>query len=160
MSTGEFTVRAGDRHGTVEDETWFRRAAEAGVAEAMNHLAVLLQRRGEAAAAETWYRRAVAAGHHPAMYHLADVLEARGETAEAEAWFRRSVREGDHHAMYAVARLLHKRGRAAEAEIWLGRAVAGLRPGDPCSGNSTIGGRARKARTRAETRDSSCCPRV
>ncbi|WP_369690206.1 tetratricopeptide repeat protein [Nocardia sienata] len=125
----------------------------------MNHLAILLERRGEAAAAERWYRRAVAADHGTAMYNLAVRLEARGALDEAEAWFRRSASGGNPHALYAVARLLHKQGKAEEAEIWLRRAVAGVCPGYPRSANPTSGGPARGPRSRLRTRDSACCPR-
>jgi TPR repeat protein len=42
----------------AEAEHWWRRAAEAGESDAMDHLALLLKARGHTAGAEQWCRRA------------------------------------------------------------------------------------------------------
>ncbi|WP_233608704.1 tetratricopeptide repeat protein [Nocardia stercoris] len=103
----------------------YRRAANAGDADAMYRLAHLLEMRGETAEAEaeTWYRRAADTGHPDAMRNLGRLFARRGETDEAAIWFRRAADTGYIPAMITFGYELEKRGETAEAVTWWRRAA-------------------------------------
>jgi TPR repeat protein len=71
-----------------EAELWYRRAAQAGNADAMNNLGSVFERRGDVDPAMRWYRRAAEAGDVRGMTNLAHALDRRGETDQAEHWHR------------------------------------------------------------------------
>jgi TPR repeat protein len=97
-----------------EAEEWYRQAAEAGSAEAMNNLGAVVERR-DTEAAEQWYRRAACAGQPAAMTNLAGLLTGRGEIEEAAAWYRRAAGAGEPHAIDALA--AEARRRTARPEV-------------------------------------------
>ncbi|MFI8164490.1 tetratricopeptide repeat protein, partial [Streptomyces microflavus] len=104
-------------------ETSYRRAVEAGSADAMVNLALLLAEMGRGEEAEGFYRRAVEAGHTGAMFNLALLLAKTGRGEEAEGFYHRGVEAGDTRAMFNLALLLAEMGRGEEAEGFYRRAV-------------------------------------
>ncbi|WP_019927383.1 caspase, EACC1-associated type [Nocardia sp. BMG111209] len=107
--------------GQPGDEYLYRRAADAGNADAMNSLGWLLEERGELREAEDWYRKAAAAGDARTMNKLGWLLERRGELREAEDWYRKAAAAGNAYAMNNLGGLLEQRGDLAEAETWFRR---------------------------------------
>ncbi|MET8387571.1 tetratricopeptide repeat protein [Streptosporangium canum] len=102
----------------AEEAGWYRRAAEAGDANAVRRLAELHDRRGETAEATRWYAKAAEAGDTTAMNWLGSLLRRQNRLNEAEPWWRRAAEAGDHTGMTALATLLMIRGELAEAETW------------------------------------------
>jgi TPR repeat protein len=95
----------------------WRAEAEAGDAQAMNRLGVVLAMTGDLDAAEAWLRRAMASGVDGARYNLARVLEQRGEHEAALDEYRLVVEEhGDMWAINSMGNLLYERGEQREAE--------------------------------------------
>jgi Flp pilus assembly protein TadD len=72
----------------------FRRAGDAGSAEALFELGARLDERGDVDEAESLYRRALAGGYLEALDNLAVLLEERGATAEARTLYRGAVTSG------------------------------------------------------------------
>jgi TPR repeat protein len=98
-----------------EAEDLYRRAAEAGLPEAMNNLGALVEGR-DAAGAEQWYRRAAGTGQPAAMTNLAALLARRGQVEEAAAWYEKAAGAGEPHAIDALAAA----GRTQAARARLG----------------------------------------
>ncbi|MGQ0617805.1 MAG: hypothetical protein ACT4PW_12580 [Acidimicrobiia bacterium] len=122
----------GDR--AAEIEAWYRRAAGAGILDAVNRLASLLAAQGRVDGtdgAEPWWRRAAADGEVRAMANLGNLLASRDrddDRAEAETWWRAAAGLGHADAMANLALLAAQRGRLDGedgAETWW-RAAAGL----------------------------------
>lgn len=109
-----------------EAEHWFRRAAEAGDADAMRQLgAFLAGRPGREDEAETWLRRAIEAGSSAACLDLADLCEDRARFPETEQLRVLAGEAGFAQAYHAMATmLLGIPGREGEAEAWFRRAAA------------------------------------
>lgn len=77
-----------DKRGRVaEAESWWRKAADAGLGDAAANLGVLLAK--QARMAEAWHRRAVDAGHPNAADNLAILRAQRDHAAAAGPWWRR-----------------------------------------------------------------------
>lgn len=120
------------RHDEDGAQTWFRRAAEAGVPSAMNALGLLLSERAAGAAPSAgWFDDTpVVAAHGTAADGSTtggdDGDDAADEAlqAEAETWFRRAAEAGHAEAMANLGLLLGERGEEDEAEVWLSRADA------------------------------------
>ncbi|MFD8440154.1 tetratricopeptide repeat protein [Streptomyces microflavus] len=104
-------------------ETSYRQAVEAGNANAMVNLGLLLHKAGCEQEAEGFYHQAVEAGNAIAMVNLALLLAEAGRGAEAEGFYRRAVEAGDTDAMFNLALLLKRTGRGEEAEVFYRRAV-------------------------------------
>jgi uncharacterized protein len=99
----------GLRQDILEGETWLRRAALAGEAQAAAMVGDLYVRTGELppnhAEAAIWFRRAAEAGHEGAARALAQ-LQLRGvDWQEAIPWLRTAAARGDADARAELARL-------------------------------------------------------
>jgi TPR repeat protein len=109
-----------------------RRAAEAGLPEAMFNVGAELELRGGYAKveAEPWLRKSAEAGLPQAMNSLAVLLfEQDDPTGDAETWLREAADTGLPEAMYNLAQHLHRRGDDVEAGEWLfAVAAAGYGP--------------------------------
>src|SRR4051794_11045130 len=80
------------RHGRRDDAAvLYQRAADAGLAIALNDLAVLRVEQGHRRDGEKLYREAIDAGVLIAVHNLAELLEHDGRRAEAEAYYRRAA---------------------------------------------------------------------
>jgi TPR repeat protein len=134
---------------------WYRRAADAGDAEAMVRLAGMAVdayvnagagRAGEEqrARAEHWFRAAAQAGHVGAMSSLARITT---DAEEEQRWFGRAFGAGDVDAGVYLADRLAYRGRDDEAEQWYRRAAAAgaLRAGSLLAGLLARRGQAAEA---------------
>ncbi|MFC7245229.1 tetratricopeptide repeat protein [Catellatospora aurea] len=130
----------------------YRQAAQAGSADAMLDLGVLLYEEGDHDEAESWLRTCIAAGgpslkSRPLMahHHLAVQLAAHGELDEAEQLYREAAQAGNHGSANNLSTLLRRRGHVKEAARWLMRAAK--------AGNAnaafTIGAEALKSGNRA-----------
>ncbi|TGQ69341.1 hypothetical protein EN829_029485 [Mesorhizobium sp. M00.F.Ca.ET.186.01.1.1] len=115
---------------------WFKRAADAGMADAQAALAeMLLNGRGgeqSSPAAAYLFKQAAAAGHVGAMFAIAALYESgQGLSFDhkaAQKWFLAAAERGHGHAQLMLGRYLSK-GIAGElnpvaARIWLERAMA------------------------------------
>lgn len=114
-AAGVAAYRAG-QHAVAE--AWWRRAAEAGEAEAAHNLGLLYARRGEQVQAEVWWQRAAKGGSADAAYSLGLAYRTRGRSKEAENWCRRAAEAGSAAAAHDLGRLFLERGRLGEAETW------------------------------------------
>lgn len=103
--------------------TSYRRAIQAGNAEALIHLGELYADRGETDLAMMCYRRAINKGRTDAMLNLGNLLYQHGEIGEAENWYHRAVAAGHTDAMVHLGSYIYKYGDAGEAEIWYRRAI-------------------------------------
>jgi TPR repeat protein len=82
-----------ERGEDTEAEKWLRKAADDS-ADAMNDLALLLDRKkdgGAAEEAEGLWRKAAEAGQPEANYNLGILLEDTGDLMGAEGWYRRAA---------------------------------------------------------------------
>lgn len=108
--------------------TWFRRAAEAGNAEAMAELGECYQYgRGvekNSTQQEYWYRRSAELGCASGQHSYAQILDYRDEDDEAIKWFRKAAQQDYVYSQYPLASLLINRKEYAEALKWLRRASA------------------------------------
>jgi len=75
-------------------EQWYRKAADAGDADAMFNLGALLRKQGKEDQAEQWYRKAADAGNTRAMVNLGALLAEQGEEDQAEQWYRKAADGG------------------------------------------------------------------
>jgi TPR repeat protein len=104
-------------------ERAIRRAAAAGITDAMSNLGVLLQDQGKHDEAEQWYRKAGDAENTNAMYNLGVLLGDHGKQDEAEQWYRKAAEAGNTGAMSNLGALIGGRGEEAEAEHWFRKAA-------------------------------------
>ncbi|MGW5931375.1 tetratricopeptide repeat protein [Streptomyces anulatus] len=104
-------------------EKFYRPAAEAGRADVMNNLAVLLAAVGRFEEAERFQRRAAAAGDSDAVFNLAVLLSRTARSDEAEAAYRQAADAGHTSAMFNLGVLLGDTARSAEAEAVYRRAA-------------------------------------
>ncbi len=114
----------------AEANRWYRKAAEAGGAFAMNNLAYNLQRGNggvkDLAEANRWYRKSAEAGNSIAMLNfglnLENGLGVPKDLAEANRWYRTGAEAGYAAAMTALANNLQNgigiTKDAAEANRW------------------------------------------
>ena len=79
-----------------EDQSvqWYRRAADAGDADAMVSLGALLRKQGKKDQAMQWYRKAADAGDADAMVNLGALLAEQGEEDQAMQWYRKAADAG------------------------------------------------------------------
>jgi len=70
---------------------WFRKAADAGDADAMNNLGALLAEQGKKEQAAQWFRKAADAGDAAAMNNLGALLAEQGEEDQAGQWYRKAA---------------------------------------------------------------------
>ena len=109
-----------------EAETWYRKAAAAGVDAAMNNLGNLPTETGRREEAQTWYQKAATIGNAHAMYGLGlFLLEETSQQEEAASWCRKAAAAGETNAMFSLAVLLAVTGRQEEAEGSYRQAAAG-----------------------------------
>ncbi|WP_051571068.1 tetratricopeptide repeat protein [Cryptosporangium arvum] len=106
---------------------WWRRAAEAGHAESMYLLGLLLHDERDPEGLH-WLEQAARHDNAYAMGSLAQLALAAGDERAGERWLRRAARAGFSGAMNNLAVLHSERGERAEAERWYQRAVDA---GDP-----------------------------
>lgn len=104
-------------------ERLYRRAADAGDAEALYELAWTRHQAGDQAGAEDLYRRAADAGSGQALVELVRTRKRAGDQAGAEEAFRRAADIGDAEALCGLARMRHQAGDQAGAEDLLRRAM-------------------------------------
>ncbi|MFE6926344.1 tetratricopeptide repeat protein [Nocardia sp. NPDC057663] len=112
-----------EQRGELAAETVYRKAAAAGRTDAMNHLGILLEQRGNLDDAEHWWRKAADADHTNAMNHLGYLLEQRGKLDDAEHWWRKAADTGHPDAMYHLGILLYQRDDLDNAETWWRKAA-------------------------------------
>ncbi|MFI6107349.1 tetratricopeptide repeat protein [Streptomyces sp. NPDC051310] len=93
-----------------DDETWLRRAADAGHAGACGELGALLAGRGEGRAAEPYLETAAEAGDARAATLLAKLLQDR-----ARHWLTTAARAGDPEAAHRLGDLYLAEGDAERA---------------------------------------------
>jgi len=74
------------------------------------NLGVLMEERGDVAAAERAYRHADSRGHAAGAVNLGVLLEGRGDVAGAEAAYRRAQKRGDPNGAFNLGVLLDERG--------------------------------------------------
>ena len=77
----------GVRRDRRQAETWYRKAAEAGDANAMFNLAVFAEKRGDVEEAERWYAAAAKAGYVEALNNLA-VLYLKKASDDPKAFLK------------------------------------------------------------------------
>ncbi|MFJ3608752.1 tetratricopeptide repeat protein [Streptomyces anulatus] len=97
-------------------EKFYRPAAEAGRADVMNNLAVLLAAAGRFEEAERFQRRAAAAGDSDAVFNLGSLLSRTARSDEAEAAYRQAADAGHTSAMFNLGVVLGETARSDEAE--------------------------------------------
>jgi tetratricopeptide (TPR) repeat protein len=78
----------------------YRKAADAGEANALNNLGLLLQQKGDLDEAKEYFRRAIEAGNTEAgnteaMVNLGVLLKDKGDLDGAEEFYRRAIEAGD-----------------------------------------------------------------
>ncbi|MEO2194025.1 MAG: tetratricopeptide repeat protein, partial [bacterium] len=126
----------------VEAVSWFRKAAEQGLAEAQSNLGAMYQTcRGVPCGSElgattngvemmSWYRQAAEQGHVIAQYNLGNAYAAgRGapqDYVEAASWYRKAADQG-HEDAQAALEGLYDDGRVPQSAGRLRIAVAPLR---------------------------------
>ena len=103
----------------LEDEAmvWWRRAAEAGDAEAAFNLGSMLED-DDPEAALAWYERAAAAGHVEAKVNAGTLFAEEGAFDRAAQWWTSAAEDGDTDAMYNLGQLADREGRAEVAQRW------------------------------------------
>ena len=115
----------------LHSAAWFRRAADAGHAEAMVRLALSLGRPGSSQdmrAAILWLNRAASKGNASAMVHLGFAYrEGQGVPVDAETavnWFIKAFEAGDDHsAVHAGRVFLRHLARPKDALLWFRKAA-------------------------------------
>jgi uncharacterized protein len=85
-------------------QTWFRRAADQGLASAKHNLGVLALRSGRYDVAQSWFRSASQDGWVPSTFALAVVLDESGQKQEAVQLYELAARKGHADAQDAMAR--------------------------------------------------------
>ena len=80
------------------------------------NLGVLMEARGDLAAAEQAYRTADSRGHAAAAVNLGVLLESHGDIQGAEASYRRAQKRGEPNGAFNLGVLLEERGDGAGAE--------------------------------------------
>jgi TPR repeat protein len=132
-------------------ESWLRRAAEAGRANAAGHLGRLLAERGESREAEPllelaaeagvgdaatllgkllleraerWLRVGAEAGNPEAAHRLGDVLLGKGDVEAADDYYSEAASAGYPEVALSMGlcRLLYN--EREQADVWLGRAAS------------------------------------
>ncbi|WMC84412.1 tetratricopeptide repeat protein [Streptomyces rochei] len=106
----------------------YRRAAEAGLPQAMFNLGNMCWEDGNAADAKLWWTRAVTAGSLEGCFNLGVLHWKQGDRDMARHWFRRGAEAGATNAMTSLGAALWSDGDLAAAERWF-RAAA--EAGDP-----------------------------
>jgi TPR repeat protein len=113
-----------EQRGDIDEaERWYQRAADAGDAEGMNLLGLLLhERRHNTADATRWFRQAVDNGSTDAMVNLGVLGADRDDLDEAETWYSRAAKAGSSEGMVHLGLLLADRD-AELAQRWFRRAA-------------------------------------
>ena len=92
---------------SAEAEKWYRRAAEAGHAEAQNSLGSLLQTRKDYSEAYSWYGRAAAQGHVFGTHNLAYLIDlglgVTQDRRKAVELYMRAAEQGWAESMWNLA---------------------------------------------------------
>ncbi|MER6630139.1 tetratricopeptide repeat protein [Streptomyces sp. NPDC000987] len=115
----------------AEAEEPYRRAAEAGLPEAMYNLGHLYRELGRTADAKSWWTRAVTAGVTAGCHDLGVLHWKLGDRDTARRWFRRGAEAGATNAMVSLGAALWDDGDLMTAEHWFRTAAqAGEPDGD------------------------------
>jgi TPR repeat protein len=125
---GEPTLPVTNSPGTSEaerleraEQLW-RKEAEAGSAQAMINVALLIKEYKPKEAVQ-WFRKAAKMGSIDAMFDLGMFLKER-DPEEAEKWLRRSAEAGDQSGMAQLGEMLQTR-TPEEAVVWLRKTATG-----------------------------------
>ncbi|MEV5677227.1 MULTISPECIES: tetratricopeptide repeat protein [unclassified Streptomyces] len=148
MTLGRIDREFGDEPAA---ERWFRRAADAGSAEAAGAVGKLLAARGDGAAAIPylemaaragdveaqgtlgaalaerslhWLTRAAEAGDGASANRLGDLSAGVGDNHEARRWYVKAVEMGHEEAAGSLGSLFHEWNELEVAEHWYRRALA------------------------------------
>ncbi|MGP2439605.1 tetratricopeptide repeat protein [Streptomyces sp. JW3] len=113
---------------TAKAEERYRRAAEAGLPQAMFNLGNMCWQDGRTADARTWWTRAVAAGNVEGCLNLGVLHWKQGDRDMARSWFRRGAEAGATNAMTSLGATLWSDGDLTAAEHWFRTAAEA---GDP-----------------------------
>ncbi|MGN9775919.1 tetratricopeptide repeat protein [Micromonospora sp. H33] len=125
FNQGVRLVKAGR---TAEAEEHYRRAAEAGLPQAMYNLGHLYLELGRTTDAKTWWTRAVAAGIAAGCHNLGVLHWNQGDRDTARYWFGRGAKAGATNAMVSLGAVMWDDGDIGDAEHWFRTAVDA---GDP-----------------------------
>ena len=98
-------------------ESWFRRAADAGLARAQHNMGVLTMQSGKADDSIGWFRLAVAGGWRPSAFALGSLLEQRGDIKGAVESFEIGAREECALSRDALGRLALKKETETSFEV-------------------------------------------
>ncbi|EGF89608.1 sel1 repeat family protein [Asticcacaulis biprosthecium C19] len=113
-------------------ETWWRKAADAGDAEALYLLGNLYARHYSITGAAGWYLRAAQGGHIQAMvilgtYYAEGRDDFQADAFEAERWWLMAAQAGNAEAQYRVGSLYHTRALGepdhVKGALWQRRAA-------------------------------------
>lgn len=128
---GHLHRESGTADGYAQAREWYRRAADAGSAEAVADLGLVAEMGwgGPADADEAlrWYRAAAEGGSTAGMVAAGRMHERRGDFAAAREWYLRGAEAGSADAMNNLG-VLHHRGRGVprdrdQAIRWFRRAA-------------------------------------
>jgi len=117
----------------LEALKWYQRAAEQGIAQAQNKIAVAYQngigRNQNYEAAEKWFRLAIDQNSPAAMSNLGSLYVTQGRYSEAEPLLRKAISlttnaENEATYLYNLARLYFEQGLYVEAESTLLKSMA------------------------------------
>nr|WP_306432930.1 tetratricopeptide/SEL1-like repeat protein [Streptomyces harenosi] len=112
----------------AQAEELYRRAAQAGLPEAMYNLGHLYRELGRTAEAKTWWTRAVTAGVTAGCHDLGVLHWEQQDGETARHWFRRGAEAGATNAMVSLGAALWSDGDLRRAEHWFRTAA---QAGDP-----------------------------
>lgn len=101
----------------------YLKAANQGMALAMNNLGAIAQKAGDEAAARDWYRKAAERGLPLGMQNFACLIWNEGKADDAKLWFARAADLGDVPSMTHLGWILGQEGRLSEARDLLLRAA-------------------------------------
>jgi hypothetical protein len=101
-----------------------RKAADAGILQAMSNLAFLLYEQGDTEQAIHWFTKAADAGNQSAMSNLGILLHDQGDTGHAMHWLSKAVSGDAPAAMYNFGVVLDKQGDTEQAGHWWRKAAA------------------------------------
>ncbi|ESQ85487.1 hypothetical protein ABAC460_23655 [Asticcacaulis sp. AC460] len=113
-------------------ETWWRKAADAGDAEASYLLGNLYARHYSVTGAADWYLRAAQGGYVPAMvilgtYYAEGRDDLQADAQAAERWWLKAAQAGNAEAQYRIGWLYHTRALGApdhaKGAMWQRRAA-------------------------------------
>ncbi|HLL36212.1 MAG TPA: tetratricopeptide repeat protein [Streptomyces sp.] len=112
----------------AEAERFYRRAAEAGLPDALYNLGHLCRHLGRTADAKAWWTRAITAGVTAACHDLGVLHWQLEDRDTARRWFRQGAEAGATNAMVSLGAALWNDGDLTTAEHWFRTAA---QAGDP-----------------------------